>query len=218
MKNLKNIFGVLAVLIIGSMVMGMITLEEGGPGLAAIAVYNKQCSKNVGGNSAVFLTEAGNIDTVTVTTGEISAITMNSTETFHEVEADLDGVLHTQEGTGTANNISYLHRVEMFFAKPSAALNVLRDSLAAASPCGILALVQDGNGNVWMVGYNDTDKAKRPLRLVQDSMNSGNAPSDEDSQRVTVGLEGSSGYLSLPLDSTLAASVLDGSATFITFA
>ena len=57
----------------------------------AIAAYTKSCTKNVGGNSAVYLTEAANITTVTVTSGEISAaITMGSGLTFHEVQADLD--------------------------------------------------------------------------------------------------------------------------------
>lgn len=218
MKKIMNIFSVLAVLVIGSIIMGMITLEEGGPALGAIAVYSKTCAKNVGGNSAVFLSEAANLDTVTVTSGEISAISMTSTNTFHEAQADLDGVLHTQEGAGNANNIAYTHRVEMFFAKPSAALNTFRDSLADASPCGILAIVQDANGACWLVGYNETDGVNRPLRLVQDSMASGNSPTDEDSQRVTVALEGVNGYLSLPFDSTITATIVGGTATFITFA
>ncbi len=218
MKKVFNVFSALAVLIIGCLVMGMITVEEGGPALAAINVYSKTCSKNVGGNSAVFLTEAGNLASVTVTAGEISAISMTASETFHEAEADLDGILHTQEGAGNANNIAYTHRIEMYFAKPSATLNAFRDALADASPCGILAIIQDGNGNCWLVGYNATDGVKRSLRLVQNGMNSGNAPTDEDSQRVTVALEGISGYLSLPFDSTIAATIIGGTANFITYA
>jgi len=184
----------------------------------AIASYSKACSKNVGGNSAVYLTEASNIASVTVTSGEISALTMDTGKTFQEVQADLDTVVHTQEGAGSQNNIAYTHRVEMRFGKPSTELNTLRDSLADASPCGILAIVSDGNGESWLVGYNATDGANRALYLATDSLNSGAEPAEEDSQAITVALECQSGYLSLPFDDTLKATITGGTATFITYA
>lgn len=185
----------------------------------AIAVYTKACSKNVGGNSAVYVTEASNVNSVTVTTGEITAaITMASGKTFHEVQADLDSVVHTQEGEGSQQNIAYTHRVEMKFAKPSATTNALRDSLADASACGIIAIVTDGNGTSWLVGYNETDGTNRALYLATDSLNSGAEPAEEDSQAVTIALECQSGYLSLPFDSTIGATITGGSAAFITYA
>lgn len=218
MKKYINIFSALAVAVICTIMMGAITIEEGGPALGAIAVFSKVCEKNVGGNSAVYLAEAPNLGTITITSGEISAVAMASGKTFHQAEHDLDGAKHTQEGAGTPNNISYTHKVEMFFAKPSTLLNTFRDSLAAASPCGIVAIVRDGNGKCWMVGYNATDGTNRALRLVTDSMDSGNTPTDEAGQRVTITLQAISGYLSLPLDATLQAAVIAGTATFITFA
>jgi len=185
----------------------------------AIAAYSKACSKNVGGNSAVYLTEATNVTAVTVTSGEISAaLTMASGKTFHEVEADLDSVTHTQEGTGTQTNISYTHRVEMIFSKPSVDLNTLRDSLADGSPCGLLAIVTDGNGTSWLVGYNETDGVNRALYLATDSLNSGAAPADDGGQAITLALECNSGYLSLPFDSTIGATISGGTAAFITYA
>jgi hypothetical protein len=185
----------------------------------AIAAYTKACSKNVGGNSACYVTEAANLTTVTVTSGEISAaLTMSGTETFHEVQADLDSVLHTQEGEGSQSNIAYTHRVEMKFAKPSVELNTLRNSLADASACGILAIVTDGNGKSWLVGYNETDGTNRALYLANDSLNSGAEPAEDDGQAITVALECQSGYLSLPFDATIGATITGGSAAFITYA
>lgn len=184
----------------------------------AIAAFTKACSKNVGGNSAVYLTEASNVTAVTVSSGEITAaLTMASGKTFHEVQADLDSVVHTQEGAGTQQNIAYTHRVEMKFAKPSLALNTLRDSLANASPCGILAIVTDGNGTSWLVGYNATDGTNRALFLVTDSLNSGAEPAEDGAQAITIALECQSGYLSLPFDSTIGATITGGTAAFITY-
>lgn len=185
----------------------------------SIAAYTKACSKNVGGNSAVYLTEASSLTSVTVAAGEISAaLTMSGTLTFHEVQADLDSVVHTQEGAGNQSNIAYTHKVEMVFAKPSVGLNTLRDSLADGSPCGILAIVTDGNGVSWLVGYNVTDGTNRALYLVTDTLNSGAAPADEEGQAITVALECQSGYLSLPFDATIGATITGGSAAFITYA
>lgn len=185
----------------------------------AIASYSKACTKNVGGNSAVYITEASNLSAVTVTTGEITAaLTMDTGKTFQEVQANLDSVVHTQEGAGSQSNIAYTHKVEMKFAKPSLSLNTLRNSLADGSPCGILAIVTDGNGNSWLVGYNETDGTNRALYLVTDSLNSGAEPAEEDGQAITIALECQSGYLSLPFDSTIGATITGGSAAFITYA
>jgi len=184
----------------------------------ALAVYTKACEKNVGGNSAVYVAEVANVVSVTETAGEISAITMDTGKFFHEIQADLDSVVHTQEGAGTRSNIAYTHRVEMRFAKPSADLNTLRNELAAASACGILAIVTDGNGISWLVGYNSVDKFSRPLYLETDSLNSGAEPSEEDVQAVTLALVGITGYVSLPFDATLGAGIVGGTAVFITYA
>jgi hypothetical protein len=217
MKKLFNILAGVALLILAAIVTSMISVEAGVTGAFAIAVYTKACEKNVAGNSAVYLVEAANIDTITVTSGEVSAVTMDSGKTFMKVGADLDGIKRTEVGAGNASNIAYTHRVEMFFAKPSTALNVLRDALSAASPCGILAIVTDANGNSWLVGYNATDLANRPLRLVQDEIDSGNSPTDEDTQRAVISLEGVNGSAALPFDSTLKAAIAGGSATFISY-
>jgi len=183
----------------------------------AIATFTKVCSKNVGGNSAVYLTETANIDSITVTSDEVSVVTMDGEETFHEVKGQIDTIIRTEEGEGNASNIFYTHRVEIKFAKPSTELNVLRNALADASPCGIVAIVTDGNGESWLVGYNETDGVNRPLRLVQDALNSGAAPSEEDGQIVTIALEGTSGYVDLPFDDSLKADISGGTADFIDY-
>ena len=217
MKKLLNILGIIAVLIIGALIISMISVEAGVVGAMAIAVYARSCAKNVAGNTAVFLGEAPNISSITVTSGEVAAITMDSGKTFMKIGADLDGISRTEVGVGTINNMSYVHRIEMLFAKPATALNVLRDSLTAASPCGILGIVQDANGESWLVGYNETDEAERPMRLVDDNVNSGSAPDDAEGQRASINLECKNGYVALPFDATEKAAILGGTATYISY-
>ena len=218
MKALKTILGLLALIVI-AIVIAQVSAEAGAAGgvtyAMAIAVYTKVCEKNVSGNARVFVAEMSGITSITVTSGEITAIT--ATTAFKESQADIDSLIRTEVATGTRSNISYLHRVEMKFAGPDLALNTFRNSLADASPCGMAAIVQDSNGECWLVGWNDTDTTSRGLFLVQDDTNSGALPSDEDAQNVTIALETLSGYLDLPFDSTITATIIGDTAPFIDY-
>lgn len=217
MKKYIKSFIALAVFLIASVVLAMIFEQEGIVVAMSIAVYTRACAKNVSGNSAVYTTEAANLSTITITAGEISAMTMGTGLTFHQLQANIDGVGRTEEGAGSRNNISYTHQVQMFFNKPSTELNTLRDSLTAASSCGILAIVQDANGESWLAGYNATDGTERALYVQQDNLNSGLEAGEEDAQAVDIILESISGYIDLPFDDTLKATISGGTATFITY-
>jgi len=220
MKNIKAIFLFIGVLAILAFVMAMFEqIIPAGVTLGfALAVYSKACTKNVGGNSAIYITEAANPATIAVTAGEISTLTMGSGKTFHQLQADIDTIIRVEEGEGVGANMKYSHRVEAKFSKPAVALSTLRDAIAGASPCGMLAIVTDGNGTSWLVGYNETDGFERPLRLVQDTFNSGGSPVDEDGQVVGIILGVDTGYIDLPFDSTLGGTITAGTAPFITYA
>ena len=216
MKAFKTILAVLALVVI-AIVIAQITVE-GGVGFAmAIAVYTKVCAKNTAGNTRVFIAEAANITSVTGAATEISAITMATGKTFHEVQADIDTVIRTEVAEGKRSNISYTHRVEMHLAKPILAMNTFRESLSAASPCGMCAIVQDANGESWLVGWNESDCGNRGLFLAQDDSNSGATPNDEDGNIVMIALETSSGYLDIPFDDTEKAAIIADTATYITY-
>ena len=215
MKALKTILGFLTFVVI-AIVMAQIAEAETDIGLAmAIAVYTKVCEKNVSGNARVFIASAALVTSVTVTAGEITAIT--ATTAFKESQADIDSIIRTEVAAGRRSNISYTHRVEMKFAKPDKALNVFRDSLTDASPCGMCAIVQDGNGACWLVGFNEADTTNRGLYVVQDDTNSGALPTDEDGNVVTIALETLSGYVDIPFNATLTATIIGDTAVFIDY-
>lgn len=217
-RNLKYILGffILTIVIVG-MIKSDLLLPAGVSGAFAIAVFQRTCAKNVGGNATIFWTEMASMTSFTVTTGEVSAVTPNGAARFMEAQGDIDSIVRKETGEGVGNNIKYIHRVEVKFQKPSKDLNTLRNSLADASPCGILAIVQDNNGKCWLVGWNQTDLKLRGLRLKQDVIESGAKPSDEANQ-CTIALETETGYVALPFDSTLTAAILGKTATaFITF-
>lgn len=165
----------------------------------ALATYAKSCVKNVAGNSQIWLTEAANITSITIVAGEVTVFTMSGVTKFLEVEPDRDVLLRTQEGAGIGSNISYTHKIEMKFSKLSTGVNTLRNSLADASPCGIVAVVKDSNGTYWLVGWNASDLGTRGLELRTDNDTSGLIATDAEGGKASIVLETISGYLDLPL-------------------
>lgn len=178
-----------------------------------IAVFNKSCSKNVSGNSRIFIAEVTNVTAITVTSGEITSITGD--DAFKEIEVDLDTILRIEEKIAGKLNYGIDVTVDMKLAHPNADLNTLRDSLVAASPCGMLAIVKDGNGTYWLVGYNELDLVTRPLYLAQDNFTSGAELIDPEGNKVSLQLARNMADPSLPLDSTLGTLIEDGTAEFI---
>jgi len=172
----------------------------------ALAGFTKICSKNTPGNSLLWLIEASKLNSVTITGDEVTAISTDATgDDFQVYEVDQDTLVRTEEGTGTGSNMSYIHAIEFSFSKPSAAMRTSINALADASPCGIVAIMRDGNGVYWLVGYNATDLASRGLKLVSDTMTTGTAPDDEEGSKDIIRLETKSGFKAVPLDATPSA-------------
>jgi len=175
----------------------------------AIATYARVCAKNVAGNSQIWLSEAGNITSITVVAGEVTVFTMLSSNKFMEVQPKRDSLIRSDEGTGIGSNISYLHKIEMVFSKLALGVNTLRNSLADASPCGIVAVTKDSNGEYWLTGWNDTDLGNRGLELRIDSGTSGEAATNAEGGLNSITLETTSGYLDLPLTAAGITSFAD---------
>jgi hypothetical protein len=173
----------------------------------ALANYSKTCTKNVGGCGLFYLLEVADLNVVTISNGEVTALTLKTAKTFKVIDNDLDTLIRSQEGAGSGNKFAYNHKIEAKFSKPSTALNTLRDAIVDASACGLIALTKDGNGTWWMTGYNATDGIERALRIKTDSDTTGGAPDDEAGSMCTISLECKSGYLDLPIKSTSTVAI-----------
>lgn len=173
----------------------------------ALAGFTKICAKNTPGNSLLWLIEASKVSAVTIVTDEITVLTTTTGSTFQVYEVDQDSLVRGEEGVGTSSNISYVHSIDFTLAKPTAAMRTAINALADASPCGIIAILKDGNGLYWVEGYNATDGTGRGLKLVTDSTTSGAAPDDEAGNKTTIRLETKSGFKSLPVKSTSVVAV-----------
>ena len=182
----------------------------------AIAKYSKTCGKNVPGNSRLFFTEAANIGSVTVTTNEISAITMSSDTKFREFGADIDSIKFTIEGTGSAS-YSEVQKLEAKFSKKTTALITAKNSLLDAVACGVAIIRVDNNANAWLSGYTVKDKNRRAYNKITTNFDTGAKPSDEGTAAYTITLEAEGFDDVLAFDTTLNSAIVGGTATFIDY-
>lgn len=182
----------------------------------AIAKYSKTCGKNVPGNSRLFFVEAGNISSITVTSNEISVVTMSDTAKFREFGADIDSIKFTIEGTGSAS-YSEVQKLEAKFSKKTTALITAKNSLLDAVACGVAIIRVDNNGSAWLSGYTLKDKNRRAYNKITTNFDTGAKPSDEGTAAYTITLEAEGFDDELAFDTTLNAAIVGGTATFIDY-
>jgi hypothetical protein len=180
----------------------------------ALAIYTRVCAKNVAGASKVFVAESSVITGITVTAGEISAVT--GTTPFMRIDAEQDSIQWEEkvEKVGN-NNIKVTQTIDFKLASPSTLLNTWKQAIIDGSPCGLFAIVIDGNGKCWLVGYNTTDLKNRPLRLNTFDQKTGANPSDADGQLLAVQLMHEAGGIALPFDATNTGTIVGGTNTMI---
>ena len=182
----------------------------------AIAKYSKTCGKNVPGNSRLFFTEAANIGSITVTSNEISVITMSDSTKFREFGADIDSIKFTIEGTGSAS-YSEVQKLEAKFSKKTTALITAKNSLLDAVACGVAIIRVDNNAKAWLSGYTVKDKNRRAYNKITTNFDTGAKPSDEGTAAYTITLEAEGFDDELAFDTNLNASIIGGTATFIDY-
>lgn len=171
----------------------------------AIAKFYRCHSRNVAGNQYLFLANAENIDTITVTSGEVSSVSMVGANKFMQVKADPYSINRKQ--TGQRSNKShtyYQHDLDFKCSYADVTLNDLIDDIDDAQPCGLVAIVMDGNGKCWLVGYNEDDEGKRPIYLEQNEFVSGEKPDDNGGNHAFT-LSGANSGKDLPLSSDLTS-------------
>jgi len=182
----------------------------------ALANYVPTCAKNTPGNERqIFIAPTGTITALAETAGEISTLTAVA-DAFKRIKADIDSVQFTDDGTFSTSG-AYTQSLIVRLSKPSTALNTLIDEIVSGIACGFEIIHVDNNNNVWLSGQTIATKEgdSRPWNQVQVQTDSGTTLTDENLQAVTLTFTRLSAYRPVPLDATLKAAVLDGTAAYI---
>jgi hypothetical protein len=178
----------------------------------SLGIFAYTPAKNVSGVKKIFLAEKSAITAITVTTGEISAVTGTTPFMKTDIIPDSGSWEEKTEKVGKTNHkISNL--IKLMVMPPAKATNTWKQSLVDASPGGLLALVVDDNNKCFIVGYSADDLFDRPLILNAIDQKTGSGISDDSGNTVNVELGNDCLGFAIPLDATLTAAVLAGNST-----
>jgi hypothetical protein len=186
-------------------------LPEGVSCAFALAVFTQTCAKNTAGCSRIWIAEKSAATAFTVQSGEITAVT--GTTPFKRVDAIQDSISWEEkvERVGL-NNHKVTNTIEFDVMPPAVATSTFLQALIDASPCGLFAIIVDGNGKCWCVGHNLTDVRNRPLLLNSPDMKTGKNLSEAEGNTVRIQLGNECSGKALPFDSTLTTAILAAAA------
>jgi len=180
----------------------------------ALAPFIRACAKNSSGTMAIFVAEKSVVTAITITSGEISAIT--GTTPFMRVDAAVGSMNweQTDEKVG-ANNTKVSNLVEYALEQNNKAMNTHVQALIDASPCGLYAIVTDGNSQNWLVGYDATSLGRFPLKYSNGKQKTGKTLSEDGGQTKVIQLTNECAGLAIPFDTTLNGAINAGTSTII---
>lgn len=179
----------------------------------ALSNYSRVCAKNTPGNFAeVYLAAISRINSVTESSSEISAVSMASSTPsllFQMVQADIDSVQYTIEGSGAT---SYQETGNLIFkcSGLTKELIELQHEIASLLPCGLAAIHVDNNGEAYISGISTAAKEGklRPYTKATFAFDSGTKPDDEGMNSLTVTLTRQGKYGLTPFIATSQAKIV----------
>lgn len=119
--------------------------------LAGIA---RDCSSNMGGIKNVYIANQADVDSVTVTSGVVTAITMKSSKKFYQYAfAPFTSSLTSNWNVSPENGTKYVEStLTMVFNKMDA---TKRLEIVALAQSELVVIVEDNNGTMFYLGYEE---------------------------------------------------------------
>lgn len=164
--------------------------------LAGIA---RDCGANIGGIKRVLLANQSDVTAITVTTGAVSAMTMDTGKKFKEyLFRPGTGSMSSNYQVNAENGVSYVQTdLVMVFNRMETTKRVEVVALAQAD---LYAIVEDMNGKFWLLGYDE------PVILSAGDGLTGTARTDRNGYSVT--LQDNSKELPMEVAGTIISGIL----------
>jgi hypothetical protein len=149
--------------------------------------FTKVCSvANSGGIAAIYGAKAADVTSFTLTVNDYSAVTMDGANLFKKYEFEQDMAELRLNGANEGNAFIQTQEVEMQLNRMSTTLRASIEELVKESLCGMIFIVKDNNGVMWVVGYSQRHGKDRGLELVTDTGITGKALTDINSNVVVL--------------------------------
>lgn len=111
------------------------------------------CGSNVGGLSVIYIAHTLDVDSVTISGGKVTAITMESGKTFKSFKFRKGNANYSTTGTRTDENgtLFYSTALEAKFNKMETAK---RTAMTAVANGNTYVIAKDMNSLYWLIGYS----------------------------------------------------------------
>lgn len=186
----------------------------------SIAKYVKQTGKVIAGNDyKIFAAIFSDIIGATFSGNTLTALNLDGSKKFGEIQADWDSVGYNAEGTSARGFMSEQNLTARFSKKTLQLMEVV-DSLRDAAPSGLVLIRKDGSGNYWISGIAPLTKmaANRPYLSVQTNFNSGSSIEEVDEgNKYEITFNRMSATEEYPLASALGDTITNGTADWVDF-
>ena len=142
------------------------------------SAFSLPCENNTGGLVNIWLTDKANVSSFTLSGSSYNAVTMVSSAVFYKYEFEQDLAEYTNPASRENSSTLVNHNIEFYLTKMTATQRDANQSLFDSSTCGMVAIVEDGNTNKWVVGYSENFALARPLKIASTEGGTGKAFSD----------------------------------------
>ena len=139
----------------------------------------RDCNPNMGGLRSVYLANFADVDSITVTSSVVTAITMVSSKKFYKYEFVRNTAsMSSNYAVNAENGTTYVETdLLMVFNRMD---TTKRLEIVALAQGELVAIVEDNNGNMWYLGYDE------PLTLNAGDGLTGTARADRNGYSVTL--------------------------------
>lgn len=138
------------------------------------------CRDSMGGVQEIYIAEFANVQSITETSGVITAITMVSGKKFYtfQVEKENGSLTETENGSVENGTLFYEQVVNFSIKKGSSSQ---RNALNVLAKARLMVIVKDNNGVYWLVG-----KSRAADKVGDNNFSTGKAFGDQNGYNVTL--------------------------------
>ena len=155
--------------------------------MAITANLASTCSAISGGVRRVAFISLSDVaeGAISVTSGEIDTITLATDKEFFYYDAEQDTIEWRENGEMVNGSLKYTEEIELYIRGNN---KTNRDAIVALVEdlCGVLAIVEDSNGTIFLIGWSEDLDLDRPLKMASDASGSGKELTDLAGSTITM--------------------------------
>ena len=140
--------------------------------------FSQTCTNVTGGISNIWLTDKANVASFTLSGSEYTTATMVSSAVFYKYEFEQDTAAMRNNAARENYSTVVAHELEFYLNKISTSQRDALQDIIDSSTCGIIALAQTANGEVWTLGYSENQLLARPMKVSSMESTTGAAFTD----------------------------------------